>query len=107
MEAEREKLPKQVKDTTLTIQKLSDVVYISGNVWWKAKMFDANLNNAGHVSGSKMVNFVMDKGSKMDASLRALKALIASCTELFLVEVESSEEEQSSWSYSDLTLSRH
>jgi chromosome segregation ATPase len=83
LEAEREKLLKQVRDTTLTIQNVSDVMDIKENVWWKAKMFDAEFKNAGHVSWSKMVNFIMDQGSKMDASLKALKALIASCTELF------------------------
>src|ERR1700738_604722 len=66
-------------------------------------MFDVELKNAGHVSGSKMVTFIMDQGSKMDASLKAMKALIASCTELFPFIVESSEEGGSSSSYSDLT----
>ena len=65
-------------------------------------MFDVDLKHAGHVSGSKMVNFIMDQGSMMDASLRALKALIASYTELFPGVVESSEEDESSLSYSDL-----
>ena len=101
LEAEREKLLKQVKDTTLTVQKMSDVVHIPGSVWWKAKMFDVDLKNAGHVSGSKMVNFIMFQGSKMDASLSALKALIANCTELFSNVVESSEEEELSPGYSD------
>jgi hypothetical protein len=103
LEAEREKLLKQVKDITLTVQNVSDAVDIEGNVWWKAKMFDAELKNAGHVSGSKMVNFIMDKGRKMDASLKAMKALIANCTELFPATVESSKEEETSSSYSDLT----
>jgi hypothetical protein len=61
LEAEREVLLRQVKDTILTVQKVSDMVDISGNVWWKAKMFDAELRNAGHVSGTKMVTFVMDQ----------------------------------------------
>jgi hypothetical protein len=103
LEAEREKLLKQVKNTTLTVQNVSDAVDIEGNVWWKAKMFDAELENAGHVSGSKIVNFVMNKGRKMDASLKAMKALIASCMELFPATVESSKEEETSLSYSDLT----
>ena len=102
LKVERETLLKQVKNTTLTVQKVSDMVDIPGNVWWKAKMFDAELKNAGHVSGSKMVTFIMDQGSKMDASLKALKALIASCTELFPTTVESSEEGETSLSYSDL-----
>jgi hypothetical protein len=63
LEAEREALLKQVKDTTLTMQKVSDMVDIPGNVWWKAKMFDAELKNAGHVSGTKMVTFVMGQGN--------------------------------------------
>ena len=46
-------------------------------------MFDAKLKNADYVSGSKMVTFIMDQGSKMDASLKAMKALITSCIELF------------------------
>jgi cell division protein FtsB len=49
LKAERETLFKHVKDTTLMVQKLSDMVNIPGNVWWKAKMFDAELKNAGHV----------------------------------------------------------
>ena len=49
LEAEREKLLKQVKDTTLTVQQVSDAVNIPGNVWWKAKLFDAELKNAGYV----------------------------------------------------------
>jgi hypothetical protein len=39
----------------------------------------------------------------MDAALKAMKALIASYTELFPATVESSEEEETSLSYSDLT----
>jgi hypothetical protein len=66
-------------------------------------MFDAELKNVGHVFGSKMVTFIMDQGSNMDATLKAMKALIASCTELFLATVESSEEEETSSRYSDLT----
>ena len=66
-------------------------------------MFDAESKNAGHVSGSKMITFIMDQGSKMDASLKIMKALIASYTELFPIVVESSEEGKSSSSYSDLT----
>jgi hypothetical protein len=103
LEAEREKLFEQVKDTTLTVQKVSDVVDIPGNVWWKTKIFDAELKNVGHVSGSKMATFIMDLGSKMDATLKAMKALIASCTELFPATVESSKEEETSSSYFDLT----
>jgi septation ring formation regulator EzrA len=103
LKAEREKLLKQVNDTTLTVQKVSDVVDIPGNVWWKAKMFDAELKNASHVSGSKIVTFIMDQGNKMDATLKTMKALIASCTELFPATVESSKEEETSSSYSDLT----
>jgi hypothetical protein len=81
-----------VKDTILTVQNVSDAVDIERNVLWKAKMFDADLKNAGHLSKSKMVNFIMDQGWKMDASLKAMKALIASCTKLFLVMVELSKE---------------
>ena len=66
-------------------------------------MFDVDSKNAGYVSGSKIVNFIMDQGSKMDASLKTLKALIASYTELFPGMIESSGEEKSSSSYSDLT----
>ena len=66
-------------------------------------MFDAELKNTGHVSGSKMVTFIMDQGSKTDAALKAMKALIASCTELFSTTVESSEEGETSSSYSNLT----
>jgi hypothetical protein len=66
-------------------------------------MFDADLKNAGHLSKSKMVNFIMDQGRKMDASLKAMKALIASCTELFPATVESSKEAETSSSYSNLT----
>ena len=43
------------------MQKLSEVVHIPGSLWWKTKMFDVNLKNAGHVSRSKMVNFIMDQ----------------------------------------------
>ena len=82
---------------------MSDMVHIPGSIWWKAKIFDVDLKNADHVSGSKIDNFIMDQGSKMDASLRALKALIANCTELFPGVVESSEEDESSSGYSDLT----
>ena len=73
LEAKREKFLKHVKDTTLTVQNVSDVVDILGNVWWKAKMFDAELKNAGHVSGSKMVTLIVDQGSKVDASLKGFR----------------------------------
>jgi hypothetical protein len=82
---------------------MSDAVDIEGNVWWKAKMFDVDLKNAVHLLKSKMVNFIMDQGRKMDTSLKAMKAFIASCTELFPATVESSKEDETSSSYSDLT----
>jgi hypothetical protein len=85
------------------MQKVSDVVDIPGIVWWKAKMFDVELKNAGHVSRTKIVTFIMNQGSKMDTTLKAMKALIPSCTELFSAMVESSEEGETSSSYSDLT----
>ena len=62
-----------------------------------------DLKNAGHIFGSKMINFIMNQKSKMDASLRVLKALIASCMELFPSVVDSSEEDECSSRYSDLT----
>ena len=70
------------------MQKVSDVVGIPGDVWLKAKMFDAELKNAGHISAIKMVTFVMDQRSRMEAALKEMKALIASCTKLFPVMVE-------------------
>jgi hypothetical protein len=103
LKAKREAFLKQVKDTTLTVQKVSAMVDIPGNVWWKAKMFNAELKNASHVSGSKIVTFIMDQRSKMDATLKAMQALIASCTELFLATIKSWEEGKTSSSYSDLT----
>jgi hypothetical protein len=51
----------------------------------------------------KMVTFVIDQETKMGASLKALKALVTSYTNLFPVMVESSEDEKTSSSYSDLT----
>ena len=66
-------------------------------------MFDTELKNAGHVSGTKMVTFVMNQGNKMDASLKAMKALVASCTKLFPVKIESSADRETLPSYSDLT----
>ena len=78
------------------------MVGIPGNVWLKAKMFDAKLKNVGHVFGTKIVTFVMDHGSRMDATLKAMKALISSCTELFPVMVESLGDGETSSSYSDL-----
>ena len=106
LKAEREALLKQVKDTTLTVQKVSDMVNIPGNVWSKAKMFDAELKNACHVSGTKMVTFIMDQGSKMDTTLKAMKALIGSSTKLFPATVKPSEEGETSSSYSDLTFKK-
>ena len=57
---------------------MSDVVHIPEIAWWKTNMFDVDLKNAGDDFGSKMVNFIMDQGSKMDVSLSALNALIGS-----------------------------
>ena len=45
--AKREELLNQLKVTTLIMQKVSDVVDIPENVWWKAKMFDAELKKNG------------------------------------------------------------
>jgi hypothetical protein len=62
------------------------------------------LNNVGHVSGSKMVTLIMDQRSKMEVALKAMKAFIASCTELFPATIEPSEEGETSSSYSDFIL---
>ena len=80
MEAKRHELLKQVKETTITVQKVIDVVGIPEDMWVKAKIFNAELKNAGQVYGTKMVTFVMDQGSRMDAALKAMKTRIASCT---------------------------
>ena len=61
MEAEQQDLLKQVKETNITVQNVSNVVGIPRGVWLKAKMFDAELKNAGHISAIKMVTFVMDQ----------------------------------------------
>ena len=103
LEVERHELLKQVREATITIQKVNDVVGIPRDVWLKAKMFDAELKNAGHVFGTKMVTFIMDQGSRMDATLKATKALLVSCTELFPVMVDLLEDGETSSSYSDLT----
>ena len=103
LEEERQELLKQVKEATIIVQKVSDVVGIPDDVWLKAKMFDAELKNVGYISGTKMVTFIMNQRNKMDASLKAMKALIVSCTELFPVVVGSSEDGKTSSSYSDLT----
>lgn len=50
-----------------------------------------------------MITFVINEGSKMDASLRAMKAHIARCTELFPVLLESSKDGETSYSFLDLT----
>ena len=55
LKVEREELHIHMKDTTPTVQNVSDVVDIPGNVWWKANMFDAELKNADHVFGTKII----------------------------------------------------
>ena len=69
----------------------------------KAKEVNAELKNAGHVFDTMMITSIMDQGSKMDAALKAMKTFIARYTELFPAIMESSEEGETSSSYSDLT----
>jgi hypothetical protein len=102
LEVDRHELLKHMNEITITVQKVSEVVAIPGDVWMKAKMFDAELKNAGHISGTKRVTFVIDQGSKMNATLKAMNSLISSCTELFPVMVESLGDGETSSSYSDL-----
>lgn len=45
LEAERVDLLKKVKESVLTVKKVSEVVGIPGGVWLKAKMFDAKLKH--------------------------------------------------------------
>ena len=102
LEAGRHELLKQVKETTITVQKVSDMMGNSENVWLKAKIFDAELKNAVYVSKTKILTFIMDQGSRMDAILKTQKALLASCTKLFTVMVGSPEDGKTSSSYFDL-----
>ena len=67
---------KQVRETTITVQNVSDVVGIPRDVWLKAKMFDAVLRSMGHVYGAKMVTFVMDQRSRMDATLKTMNIIL-------------------------------
>jgi predicted secreted protein len=55
LEVERKALLKQVKDTTLTVQKVSDMVDIPGNVWWKA--------NVAHLSKKDVRNTMGTRGT--------------------------------------------
>jgi hypothetical protein len=103
LKSEREGALKQVKESALTIQRIQNMVGIPGDVWLKAKMFDGELAKAGHLSGSKMVGFIMEQGGKLEATLRAMKALIASFAEMFPSLLESSESGETSSTYEDLT----
>jgi hypothetical protein len=103
LKSECEGALKQVKESALTIQKIQSMVGIPGDVWLKAKMFDGELAKAGHLSGSKMVGFIMEQGGKLEATLRAMKALIASFAEMFPSLLESSESGETSSTYEDLT----
>ena len=62
------------------MKKINDVVGIPEDVWLKPKMFDTELKNAGHISKTKVVTFVMDPRSRMEATLKAMEALVASYT---------------------------
>lgn len=75
---------------------------IPGDVWLKAEMYDAELKIAGHISKMKLIMFVMDQENKMDASMGAMNALIASFMELFPTLLESLEDGETSSSYFDL-----
>jgi hypothetical protein len=88
-------------EATITVQKVTDVVGTPRDVWLKAKMFDAELKNAGHAE--LMVTFIMDQGSNMDTSFKEMKTLISSCTKLFPIMLKSSEDGETSSSYSNLT----
>ena len=63
------------------VEKVSDVVGIPDDVWLKAKLFNEELKNARHASETKLITFVMDQWNKMDASMRAKNAFIASFIE--------------------------
>jgi len=43
----------------------------------KAQMFDAQLEKARHLSGSEMVNFFVEKGAKLDSTVKAMNSLVA------------------------------
>lgn len=103
VEAEKKELQKQMREAASVTRKVMDTVGVPGDVWLKAKMFDADLKNAGHVSGTKLVPFVMDQGSKMDAALRAMRTLVATLDQLFPSSDESSDDEETSSSSAEKT----
>lgn len=67
-------------------------------------MFDVELEKACHLFETKKTGFIMEQGGKMDATLRAMKALIVSLTKLFPTLLESSKDGEISSSYSNLSL---
>ena len=53
-----------------------------GDVWMKAKLFDAQLEKGGHVSGSKMVGFLVSQVAKMEGLLETMRTFIQTTREI-------------------------
>lgn len=98
-EAKRKASILRTKKTVRTIRKVKELIGIPGDVWAKAKMFDAQLEKDGHISGTKMVGFLMSQGAKMDITLGAMRATLTDFNNR-LTELPgfSSEEDSSSGS---------
>ena len=66
----------RLRESSLAIQHIQEVIGVPGDVWMKAKLFDAQLEKAGHVLGSKMVGFLVSQAAKMEGLLGTMRTLI-------------------------------
>lgn len=103
LEVEREVALIQVKESARAIEKVQEVIKTPGDLWVKARMFDAQLEKDSHVSKTKMVSFLMSHGAKLKGTLVAMRAFIASFLESFPAFLESLDKDETSSSYLDLT----
>ncbi len=73
---ERDAARKWVKESAAALEVVHDFIGHPTDVQNRALLYDAKLDREGHTSGSKIVAFLINKASKMEPTMEAIRTLI-------------------------------
>ena len=86
----------QVNESAKALLTVKEVIGAPGDVFSKARLFDAQLTKDGHLSNSKLIAFLVAQAAKMETALGAMRTLVNNFSESLPSSPETSQEKESS-----------
>ena len=101
-EAAKGQAEMKVCESAASILQVKEVLGVPGDIWTKARCFDAQLERDGHLSQSKLIAFLMTQSAKMETTLVAMRKVVGHLTAILESSSDSEDGGSDSSQYSDL-----